>query len=414
MQAESELSGAAGAEGVPAGGAGFRILREFYESHLLEHIMPFWLGAPADRQWGGVMNTLTMDGSVLATEKYLWSQGRWLWTLSALCRHIEDRTLWRQLAEQTAKFLLENGRDADGAWHYELSREGTVREGPRSVYADAFVIYGLTEFAALTGSEQALCAAMEGFRRTRPLLDNHSTLATEPHPIPVGFQSHGPLMIFALVYFELGRVAGNEMILNASLVLAERIVREHLKPDQRLLREFVRPGGGVDESTDAGCTIVPGHAIESMWFLERIFRYFGRNRDADLALESMLWHLDLGWDDTCGGIFLAIHTREGAPLWHHPDAKVWWPHTEALYGFLRAFEATNGSRFLEAFRRVHDYTFATFPEWEHGEWRHNLDRAGTPTTPVIASLPVKDPFHLPRSLIYSVLTLRKLEAEKPT
>jgi len=56
---------------------------------------------------------------------------------------------------------------------------------------------------------------------------------------------------------------------------------------------------------------------------------------------------------------------------------------------------------------VHDYSFTHFPVPHYGEWIQNLDRYGKKTE-IIAGLPVKDPFHLSRSLIYCVGVLEKL------
>jgi hypothetical protein len=45
---------------------------------------------------------------------------------------------------------------------------------------------------------------------------------------------------------------------------------------------------------------------------------------------------------------------------------------------------------------------------EHGDWHQNLDRRGSPVPCVVKTLAVKDPFHLPRGLIYSINVLRHL------
>ena len=279
---------------------------------------------------------------------------------------------------------------------------------PQSVYVDAFVIYGLTEYFRATGDERALDVALRGFRRTSPLLDDHATLPTLPHPIPKGLQSHGPSMIFALVYHELGLVTGREEILARAKQLSDIVMTQHLKPERQLLFEFVRPGGALDDS-DAGKTFVPGHAIESMWFMERIYSYWGDRGRVALAIESIRWHLEKGWDEEYGGIFLARHVDGGPPAWHAPDAKVWWTACEALYALLRAHAVAGEPWCLEWYRRVHDWAFRVHPNREHGDWFQNLDRTGRPIPVVVASLPVKDPFHLPRALLYSILTLEMLK-----
>jgi N-acylglucosamine 2-epimerase len=213
-------------------------------------------------------------------------------------------------------------------------------------------------------------------------------------------------MIFANAYHELGLVAGDRGILDRSRELAERVMREHVKPDLQLVLEWVQPGG-VPVATDAGQTFLPGHAIESMWFLERIFRHHGRSEWFGLNFEAMRWNLEKGWDREYGGLFLACHATGGPPHWPQPQSKVWWPHTEALYALLRAYEATGADWCADWYRRLHAYSFGKFPNREQGEWHQYLDRQGQPIPIFIKKLAVKDPFHLPRTLILAIQTLRR-------
>jgi N-acylglucosamine 2-epimerase len=56
---------------------------------------------------------------------------------------------------------------------------------------------------------------------------------------------------------------------------------------------------------------------------------------------------------------------------------------------------------------VHNYAFSHYPVLECGEWTQKLDRQGNKLTDTVA-LPVKDPFHLPRALIYCLEVLQRL------
>ena len=185
---------------------------------------------------------------------------------------------------------------------------------------------------------------------------------------------------------------------------------QHLKPGKKLLYEFVRPGGELVDS-DIGKTIVPGHVIESMWFMARIYSHHGHSDRLKIVLETIRWHLEFGWDSDFGGISLACHADNGKAAWHMPDAKIWWPHTESLLALLQAYEINHAEWAIEWYWKVHEYTFSHFPNQQHGEWFHNLNREGVPMKPYLKNLPVKDPFHLPRALIYSMLTLKRLAGE---
>jgi N-acylglucosamine 2-epimerase len=228
-----------------------------------------------------------------------------------------------------------------------------------------------------------------------------------PHPIPTGFQSHGPLMLFAHVFHELGILSGRDDIQQRALELAERILSQHLDPESGQLHEFVVPGGQKD-SSDIGQTAIPGHVVESMWFLEEIYRYHGQSEKIPLLLETMRTHLELGWDQQFGGLVLATHLGDGKPKWHNPYGKIWWPHTESLQALLMAYAHKREKWAEDWYWKIHDYSFTHFPNWDSGDWFHNLDREGKPTVPYLQTLPVKDPFHLPRALIYSIQILDQL------
>ena len=384
-------------------------LLRFYERHLRDEVMPFWTERCIDWECGGILNVISDDGVRESTDKYLWSQGRALWTFSALYNDFDGDDEWHRIADNLAAFIMTHGRDNDGAWAFCLHRDGSVAVPPQSIYVDAFIIHGLTEYARATGNEQALELAVDTFRRTSPLLDDHATLPTQPHQIPPGLQAHGPSMIMAHAYHELGLLTRNDEILARALDLAETVMREHVKPDQRVLLEFVKPGGALAPGAE-GQTFLPGHAIESMWFLERIFRHHDRADRIALAMQVIHWNMDKGWDPDFDGIFLAGHNGGGTPAWRQHDTKLWWAHVEALYALMRASVVT-GDAWCEAwFQRVHDYSFRVFPNRDQGDWYQNLDRQGRRIPVVVRNLAVKDPFHLPRGLLMCILELRALTA----
>ena len=123
-------------------------------------------------------------------------------------------------------------------------------------------------------------------------------------------------------------------------------------------------------------------------------------------------HIELGWDKVHGGLFLAVDANGAEEVgWNHHDTKIWWPHTEALYALLLAYEQTHDQEFLDWYHRVHEYSFRFFPLPEHGEWTQKLDSKGNPIEDTVA-LPVKDPFHLPRALIYCLEVLDTLVAQR--
>jgi N-acylglucosamine 2-epimerase len=109
---------------------------------------------------------------------------------------------------------------------------------------------------------------------------------------------------------------------------------------------------------------------------------------------------------------LSLDAEGGSPWWPFADSKLWWPHTETLYALLLAYEISNEQWCLDWFAQVHDYAFSHYPVAHYGEWTQKLDRYGRKFTETVA-LPVKDPFHLPRALIYCTEVLQRLADRSP-
>jgi N-acylglucosamine 2-epimerase len=127
------------------------------------------------------------------------------------------------------------------------------------------------------------------------------------------------------------------------------------------------------------------------------------------ALEILRWSLELGWDPTYGGILYFVDI-EGKPTeqleW---DMKLWWPHTEALYALLLAYQQTKDDVYADWYERVHSWSFSHFPDPMHGEWFGYLHRDGSMALRLKGSQ-WKGPFHLPRALLYGIKVLEQMSA----
>jgi N-acylglucosamine 2-epimerase len=90
------------------------------------------------------------------------------------------------------------------------------------------------------------------------------------------------------------------------------------------------------------------------------------------------------------------------------QCKLWWPHSEALYTSMLAYNITNDNFFSNMYNKVHEYTFSTFPNKNKdiGEWIQIRDRKGNSINKTVA-LPVKDPFHVMRNVILIIELLSK-------
>ncbi|HVW85640.1 MAG TPA: AGE family epimerase/isomerase [Bryobacteraceae bacterium] len=357
-------------------------LREQYRTLLAEGIIPFWMRA-LDHEYGGVFSCMAEDGTILSTDKYTWSQARFVWTLSALYNRFERRPDFLVHARKTIDFLLAHARDDQNRFVYQTTREGVPLEGATSIYSDCFVAYGIREYCRAVADDELQRAAGQILERVKRRVEEPDFHETAPYILPPGRRAHAIPMI-------LTEVTGEDRY---PRLVMDRFVR----PGKKLLLEFLTR----DYEELPGCEgsfVNPGHAIESMWFVMHWARRRGDRETIGRAAEVIHWHLEAGWDPEYGGIFLGIDASGGEPFLPHSDKKLWWPHTEALYALLLAHRLTGESWCMDWYWRVHEWAFRHFPMPEVGEWRQRLDRHGRPITEVVA-LPVKDPFHLPRAAI---------------
>ena len=387
----------------------FSDLLAIYRAELLERTVPFWLAHAIDWEQGGILTCIADDGKVLNSDKYMWSQLRAIWTFSALYNHIEQRQAWLNVARHIYDFARRYGRDGDGNWVFAVNAQGDVLEGATSIYAGGFAIYGLTELARATGEAEVIDLALETYDKVQKQLARPGSYQTAPYPLPEGVKAHGVAMIFSLVFHELGLLLNDETILAAGRQQAEEVMTAFLRPEQGLVYEYLHLDNSAIDSPQ-GRAVVPGHAIESMWFMIQIYEHWRDQARIDEAAAVIRRHIAYGWDEEYGGIFLARDSAGGEPWWPFADSKLWWPHTEALYALLLAYEQSGAEWALEWYSNVHDYAFSHYPVPIYGEWTQKLDRQGKKFTQTVA-LPVKDPFHLPRSLVYCTAVLGRLSGK---
>jgi N-acylglucosamine 2-epimerase len=174
----------------------------------------------------------------------------------------------------------------------------------------------------------------------------------------------------------------------------DEIRRDFLKPEIECVMETVGAGGQILDHFD-GRMLNPGHAIEGAWFILWEGRHRGDQQLIETGCQMLDWMWKRGWDDQYGGM-LYFRDVDGKPVqeyWH--DMKFWWPHNETIIATLLAYSLTGDEKYARWHQQAHDWSYAHFPDREHGEWFGYLHRDGRISVPLKGNL-WKGPFHLPR------------------
>jgi N-acylglucosamine 2-epimerase len=349
-----------------------------------------------DHAFGGVGNVLDDDGTRIGTDKYLWSQGRALWTFSAICNRIEPREEWRAAADHVFNYILHHGRDQRGRWMYRLDAGGKVLDRDISIYVDGFVMNGLGEYFRLTRDPRAKALALQTYDATISRLNSPGSYGVAPYEIPPGLKTHGIAMLFSHVLFHLGRSLDRPDISQEGVKRANEVLSDFYVREKNAILEFVSLDGTFVDSPQ-GRACVPGHALESLWFAIEIFEKTNQPERIAECCRLIRGHFELGWDDEFGGMKLALDIdAQSPPYWNQADCKPWWVQIEAMVAVVYAFLHTRDYWFLDRYGRISGYVNRHYLT-PAGEWTQWLDRRGNKMPS--AALPVKDPFHLPRGMM---------------
>ena len=409
----------------------------FYKEHLMTSVLPFWVKS-VDSTYGGVFTCYDNYGYTLnSTDKYTWSQGRFLWIWSRIARLCEsgilagDSGVFLEEAQAAANFMEKNVYLHDGRCVFLLTREGNKKvvseDGyDTSIYADCFVILGLSEYSLAKRDGMVLERALNLYDSVLQRIET-GDYRTEPYPVPIGLRSHGISMILlnvseelssAMEYFQHPRVGD---VISQCVWFMEDVMTS-FRSNDGLMMELI-PINNADRTDSLRFRhINPGHSLEDMWFVLQAQKQLGINQWTGDVLVTIKRTLELGWDHQYGGIFRFVDRHGGIPKGaiqggHYEqlvmdtwDSKLWWTHSEALYSTLLAFVTSNDDDVFYWYLRIKDYVFNTFPQSDPsiGEWIQIRDRWGEPLNKVVA-LPVKDPFHIVRDILLIIQLLEDVK-----
>lgn len=381
-------------------------LAKLYINSLLDDVLPFWERHSPDIENGGYFTCLDQEGRVYDTDKFVWLQGRQVWTFSSMYNQVEQRASWLEVAKNGAEFLKQHAMDAEGNFYFSLNQEGQPLVQPYNIFSDCFAAMAFSQYAKAAKDEEYATLARKTYRN----ILSRSNAPKGKYEKSTGAR---PLKNFALPMILSNLVLELEDHLEPDEVeetldhSINEVMEVFLQQESGLIRESVLPDGSTHDSFD-GRLINPGHGIEAMWFMIDIGV---RRNDADLirrATDTIIRTLEYAWDVEHGGIFYFMDADGHPPQQLEWDQKLWWVHLESLVALAKAYEHTKDERAWEWYQRVHDYTWAHFPDPTNGEWFGYLNRRGDPLL-TLKGGKWKGCFHVPRALWQCARSFKNME-----
>ena len=383
-----------------------------YRGELLDNVLPFWEQFSLDGECGGYFTCLDRDGRVYDTDKFVWLQGRQVWTFSMLYNRLERRQTWLDTARHGAVFLRDHGRDAKGQWYFSLDRAGRPLVAPYNIFSDCFAAMAFSQLSLATGEAWAADIARRTFANILRRRDNPKGRYSKAMPGTRPMKSFALPMILVNLSFEMEGVVPQAELDEIVDHCVTEVVDLFLDRRKKMIYENVAPDGGHPDCFE-GRVMNPGHGIEAMWFLLDVARRRKDSKLIKLAVDTMLAILERSWDPEYGGIYAFMDAKGNPPQQLEWDQKIWWAHCESLVGLLMAYALTGRAACWEWFEKVHRYTWRRYRDPECGEWYGYLNRRGEVLLPLKGGK-WKGCFHVPRALFRCAQELQGIRASAAT
>lgn len=342
----------------------------------LENILQYWMAHAVDEKNGGFVGRIDHRNAVYANaSKGSVLNSRILWSFSA-AYSLTRKGEFRSMAERAFDYIVQYFFDKDfGGVYWTVDADGKPLDTKKQIYAQAFAIYGASEYFLATGDEKAKALAQQlyfdivkysydvkhgGYRealsRNWQEVDD-LRLSDKDANEPKSMNTHLHLLEgFANLY----RIWPNEDLKERIEELITLFLEHIIGADNHL-------GLFFSDNWEARSNIISyGHDIEAAWLIQEAAERIGN--------KTLLTQVKKR------SILLAQAAAEGLDsdggLWYEYDRltrhlvreKHWWPQAEAVVGFLHAWQVSGKEKFLQQSLQSWKFSMDFIRDIPGGEW----------------------------------------------
>ena len=344
------------------------ILESEVKDELVSNILPFWMTKMIDSQNGGFYGRIDGSGHVYKeADKGCVLNTRILWTFSSAFRILNDPD-YLKMAERAKDYLLGHFLDKEfGGVYWLVDYKGNMKDGKKQIYAQAFAIYGLSEYYRVTKDISCLDKAIGLFR----LIEQYSYDVNLGGYFEAFDRKWGAIDDLRLS----AKDANEKKTMNTHLHVLEaytnlyRIWKDDLlkKQLQNLIEVFINRIVNsqtfnlkmfFDEAWNDKTDLVSyGHNIESSWLIYEAAAVLG-----DETLIKKVENVCLGIAEASkagimadGSMIYEIFFGSG----QIDTDRHWWVQAETVVGFLNSYLLSGKEEYLNlslaAWRFISDY-----------------------------------------------------------
>lgn len=352
-------------------------LRDACQQELL-NIGAWWVEHSQDQEHGGFFGELSVDNKPNVTaDKGVILNARILWFFSEAALFTGNKK-YHMCADRAFRYLLDYFLDKKyGGFYWSLDYKGSPLIDKKQVYAQAFSIYGLSAYYALTKNKEALFEAEACFK----LIESHCVdrknegyfeaytrawgkiedvrLSEKDLNYPKTMNTH---LHIVEAYTNLYKINPNPALGRAlayGILCFDKYIINH---ETGHLRTFMD-----DDWNDHSTTLSYGHDIECSWLLWEAVCTLG-----DEALKARIKTPILKIAQSClheaiGEYGEAVDAYDWADDHTHFE-RVWWVQAEAMVGYLNAYKLTKDKIFWQAIKNIWTFIQNYQLDKTNGEW----------------------------------------------
>jgi cellobiose epimerase len=360
-------------------------LKEEVSANLKQNLLSYWSKNMVDNINGGFYGRIDGNDKVYPNEdKGGILNARILWTYSSAYRIYKD-TSYLRLATRAKDYIMAHFIDRRyGGAYRSVNAKGEPTDTRKQTYTQSFFIYGMAEYYRATGDKEALKTAKDIFE------------AFEKYALDK--ESNGYFEVFTRDWNRsrdklIGETtASDEKTMNTSLHLMEAYANLYrVWPDKRMadrLRNMVEIflDHIIDKQTAHLICFMDknwkrtsmidsyGHDIEASWLLCESANLLG---DPELIARVEKISIKIA-DAASEGLQPdgSMMYEKDLATGHMSTERSWWVLSEAIVGYLNAYELSGNEKYLERSVNSWNYTKLHLIDNKNGGWFSGASESG--------------------------------------
>jgi mannobiose 2-epimerase len=361
-------------------------LKNEVSENLTGNLLPYWSKNMVDKVNGGFYGRIDGNDKVYPNDnKGGILNARILWTYSSAYRIYKD-TAYLRLATRAKDYILAHFIDKQyGGVYLSVNAKGEPADTRKQTYTQTFFIYGLAEYYRATGDKEALKTAKDIFE----ILEKNA----------LDKEANGYFEVFTREWIRShDRMIGetsekDEKTMNTHLHLMEAYTNLYrVWPDKRMeerLKNVVEIflKHIVDNKTFHLVCFMDrkwnrtsmidsyGHDIEASWLLCEATNLL---EDKDLLARVKQVSIRIA-DAASEGLQPdgSLMYEKDLATGHMATERSYWPQSEAIVGYLNAYELSGNEKYLERSVNCWNYTRDHLVDNKNGGWYSGVSESGS-------------------------------------